>query len=408
MPLATSMTFNSNDPPSFKAWLGASQDCRVAEAALGFKVPFGRTCRGRLVLAQDASPGVAYACPGCGSPLMLKKGEIRAAHFAHLTMATCSPESALHRGTKAWIAAMVRRRLRRRNARLPRIRLACQGTSRSEKHFTDPCPGDAWFDLSTLVFDEVLEEAWTDDGLRPDVLLLDQGRPVLGIEVLVTHAVGPEKAFRTRHPWIEMEALKLIDQPMGWLPVASHHPWTGQCKRCQRMDRARSIQCSENGDAEDRDAEECLVEFAAEAFFSNMVEWLSNRRDLRHPKIFWNCPHCGRKSHRHFSRKNVLGASRASTFGPPIRPSVILELANGTDLCLVFRPGSRSTKRKARVWLDTACRGQIFQCSAGSANPLALELRGTPMPACFLCLHCGGDCAGVIPVPWTPVPLPDA
>ncbi len=372
------------------------------EASRNFKVPIGRTLRGRLVRAQDALPGISYRCPGCAAPLILRKGEIRSAHFAHQTLAACSPETALHRGTKAWIASLFRRRLRRSAARLPKIKVPCQGTCRSMASGI-PCRGTAWFNLGDLAFDEVIEEGRTEEGLRPDVLLLERGIPVLGIEVRVTHAVGPEKAARTAHPWIEMEAMAVVDHPMTWEPCSGRLPWIGQCKACQRLAWVRALPFSDQEGPED-----CLAEFAAASFAHDIGLWLADCRDRRRPAFTWSCPHCGRRSKHPLSRGDLTGVARASHLGPPIRPAAVLHLHGGMDLLVIFLPASRSCKRRGSVWLDRCAPQAVHYCTLDRAHPLAPTLVGTSRPSAFPCLHCGGDCAGSSPLPWSPVPWAEA
>ena len=78
--------------------------------APGFKVPAGLAPNGNLIRARDADPAVEHRCPGCQSPLLLRKGPVRATHFAH-RKGFCSPETALHQGVKHWIAQVLRKGL---------------------------------------------------------------------------------------------------------------------------------------------------------------------------------------------------------------------------------------------------------------------------------------------------------
>jgi len=98
-----------------------------------FRIPVGRTPRGRLVRASEASPGLPYTYPGCDSPLTLRKGEVRAAHFAHKSSGFCSPETALHRGVKAWIAGLFSKYLRHRKIRLSKVLAYARDASDSRR-----------------------------------------------------------------------------------------------------------------------------------------------------------------------------------------------------------------------------------------------------------------------------------
>lgn len=45
---------------------------------------------GKRIEARDASRAADFLCPGCGKPVILKKGRIVAAHFAHKPPFTCN------------------------------------------------------------------------------------------------------------------------------------------------------------------------------------------------------------------------------------------------------------------------------------------------------------------------------
>lgn len=66
---------------------------------------------GVRVWAKDADRATAYRCPGCdGAPLVLKRGRIVVAHFAHPAgVQDCSsePETELHMATKLTLAEVL-------------------------------------------------------------------------------------------------------------------------------------------------------------------------------------------------------------------------------------------------------------------------------------------------------------
>lgn len=82
-------------------------------------------CHGdrRVTIGLDApealrqlSDARALTCPGCGAPVVLRAGSVRAHHFAHLPGAVCSlpqtePETEEHRAGKLLIARWLRERL---------------------------------------------------------------------------------------------------------------------------------------------------------------------------------------------------------------------------------------------------------------------------------------------------------
>jgi hypothetical protein len=66
--------------------------------------------------ADIAERGVSYHCPGCHSPVMLRRGAVKVAHFAHKSLSSCgyaSGETAIHMSAKlAFLRAFRQRGLR--------------------------------------------------------------------------------------------------------------------------------------------------------------------------------------------------------------------------------------------------------------------------------------------------------
>ena len=144
----------------------------AAEVALAF----GEAPDGRMVSIADVPSGRAcgMVCPGCRAALWAKKGAINAHHFAHAADGTCSAayETMMHKLAKQIISDEMR-------IYLPRLAAHAEGLSKEVYPAT-------WF-----VFDRVELEVW-QDGIRPDIVG-HRGARSLAVEVLVTHACGPEK-----------------------------------------------------------------------------------------------------------------------------------------------------------------------------------------------------------------------
>jgi predicted RNA-binding Zn-ribbon protein involved in translation (DUF1610 family) len=127
---------------------------------------------------RDRAP---FRCPGCGDPLVPHLGAVRARHFAHEPGSRCpltSPETALHLNAKERLLYLCGEAFAGRSRVLLRAR--CPDCRR-------PMP----LDLGELG-DEARDEEPLG-ALRPDVLVLKGGRPILALEVLVTHAVDAKK-----------------------------------------------------------------------------------------------------------------------------------------------------------------------------------------------------------------------
>lgn len=364
-----------------------------------FRVPVGRSRTGALVAAVRASATAAYTCPGCGSPLILRRGEIRSPHFAHNSSHPCSPETALHLGAKALVARIFRRRLNSPRAVLPNLEVPCSGSSlgRAGRRPT-VCPGRAWFPLAGLEFDEVAEERITSEGLRPDVLLLHRGEPVLGIEVLVTHAVGARKAARTTYPWVELDAVRVIAAPRRWRPCGRGHPWTGHCMACQWVEQVARFASSEHDDP---------VEFAAELAAAGLGErlgaWLDRRSGRGQLRVVWRCPSCRRTNKRVVRREALVAAARATSLGPPILHEVRAWTREGPDIAIQYE-NTPEIARNSRMTPIPAAPHPVLRIHPDCRRPLRIQLWWTNRPWAFLCPRCGGDCMGTLPPAWEPVP----
>lgn len=189
-------------------------------------VPVAVDEAGALVRPDDADPATAYRCPGCGADLIVRRGELRRAHFAHRRGDGCSTESTLHRAAKR---------------RLVQVVDAWLGSGGPRPCISRPCPtfscdGGVVQDLPADV-SGVAEEVRLEDGTIGDVVLFRDDGPCAVIEVVVTHSVGREKASRLGLPWLEVEAEAVLDRPYWWVAVQDGlEPFT--CPACSRRAEA--------------------------------------------------------------------------------------------------------------------------------------------------------------------------
>ena len=364
-----------------------------------FKVPAGEAPDGRLVPAKRARTGVDYRCPGCATPLILRQGEVRSPHFAHKAHGFCSPETALHQGVKRWVARMLQRCLRGVRLGVPRVRVDCEGDRRGQElGLSVRCPGDAWLPLAEVAFDEVALERTTPDGLRPDVLLLHQGQPVLGIEVLVTHAVDAPKAERSSYPWLEMEAMQVLRSPTAWKPRQQNLPWTGVCRACtwaNRLLETRPQACDDLGE---------YVAQLASAFFAEQIRTLVETGSRRvKPAVQWRCPWCRKQNKRLLQLAELADAGAGSSLVPPCDPEVLLATRTGATISITFG-FPRDPGRPRRIVPLNAFPGPALRVTPDPKYPHHLALNGTNRPLAFTCQRCWRDCLGNLPSPLTPVP----
>lgn len=139
-------------------------------------LPYGLGPNGKLVSVNAVTSGLACGCtcPGCGKPLVAKKGLVIRHHFAHTSDQACVSgfESMLHLLAKDIIASD-------RAISVPKISVTVGATHRHVK------------DATVYALENVRLEQWLD-GIRPDIIA-DVGSHQLIIEIAVTHKAEPEK-----------------------------------------------------------------------------------------------------------------------------------------------------------------------------------------------------------------------
>lgn len=144
------------------------------------KLPFGLR-DGVLTHVGEVEAGKACGCtcPGCGAPLVAKKGTKVVHHFAHATGADCehAVETALHLAAKNTIE-------RAGYFVVPRVRLDFGSHKKP------------WLlSGAQRVVPEAVVLEHRMGGVVPDVVLIVGGKPLL-VEVAVTHFVDEEKRAR--------------------------------------------------------------------------------------------------------------------------------------------------------------------------------------------------------------------
>lgn len=210
-------------------------------------VPIGYDSSGALVRPEDARRGEAYRCPGCGAPVVLRRGERRRPHFAHRGGEGCSAESVLHRTAKELVIELISN---------------WKGADGPRPSVSRPCPspgcdGGIVQDLPDDVT-HALPEVRLGDGSIADVVLYRGESPAVAVEIVVTHRVSDAKARRLRLPWMELLADDLLDRPYWWVVVQDGlNPF--ECPSCQRQDRARSSTVAEIAGRARRVAEQSAV-----------------------------------------------------------------------------------------------------------------------------------------------------
>ncbi|MFA6029154.1 MAG: competence protein CoiA family protein [Elusimicrobiota bacterium] len=155
-------------------------------AAIGgitFKLPFALR-EGKLIHISEVASGKQpdCKCPGCGEPLVARKGNIVRHHFSHESGGSRCGEGAIHAAAKLLLHQGINKAIQQNRA----IGLTWVCKTCLEVHQGQ---------LLKKAVRVVLEAAI--DKFRPDIALIDAaGKPVAVIEVIVSHPPEDEaKAF---------------------------------------------------------------------------------------------------------------------------------------------------------------------------------------------------------------------
>jgi len=197
---------------------------------------WARDARGEKVHAARLTPAGRrgrgpFTCLGCGEPLVPHLGLVRARHFAHQPGSRCpltAPETALHLDAKERLLALCS------GAFAGRLRVLLSARCPS-------CRRPVHHDLVALG-DSAVEEGAVGP-LRADVLVTSGGRPALALEVVVTHALGPEKEAALAAagvPAVEVDAGEEWEAAEGGATVVACARSVGfpPCSACVALARA--------------------------------------------------------------------------------------------------------------------------------------------------------------------------
>jgi hypothetical protein len=202
-----------------------------AGGSAGVQLAWARDREGRKVRAAGLAPAdrrgrAPFRCLGCGEELVPHLGRVRTPHFAHRPGSTCpltSPETALHLDAKERLLALCAEAFAGRR----RVRLLAR------------CPGCRR--TTPLALEELGDRAAAEGAvglLRADVLVSSGERPALAVEILVTHAVEPEKEaalLAAGVPAVEVDARAEWEREVeGGVDVACARSFGfGPCPACR-------------------------------------------------------------------------------------------------------------------------------------------------------------------------------
>ena len=195
------------------------------------RVPFAFDNEKLLYDPQAAEKGKHYFCPACQDTVILRKGEIKTAHFAHKASETCNQETILHKIAKQLIVDVISNWKSGKIA-APILKRRCEIC----RQFKDqPIPDKV---------EHAMLEYRIADGFIVDVALIVESKPAAAIEIRVTHAVDENKAKLLSIPFIELEGQAVLENSTVFEPIRDHFlPFTcGTCKRAKEQFQARATE----------------------------------------------------------------------------------------------------------------------------------------------------------------------
>lgn len=131
-----------------------------------------------LISAISAEKNQDYFCIECSDKMILRRGEVKRPHFAHVSKdRVCNPESALHKAGKRVIKEMIQNGID--NGTPVLFRYKCQYCGNIHEDNID----QEWSSAKEEYTIKIKEKT-----TRPDIVVLDEnGEPFFTIEVVVTH-----------------------------------------------------------------------------------------------------------------------------------------------------------------------------------------------------------------------------
>ncbi|MFD2609173.1 competence protein CoiA family protein [Deinococcus taklimakanensis] len=186
--------------------------------APGVRMEYARAADGTLARASTAlkGPDVQYRCLDCGERLKLRRGDVRAPHFSHLSESGCSGEGVIHHAAKLELARALTQRERPFTLEVPCSWPGCPCTI--------PRPFDVMLGAYTHAVTEYTWQTWKGEQVRFDVATLLHGDLQVGLEVYHAHRVPEQKKRLGLPSWVEVHAAPLLEDPYRLVMVKDDVP----------------------------------------------------------------------------------------------------------------------------------------------------------------------------------------
>jgi len=193
----------------------------------GLLYPYALREGGEVAEARTAVRGERHCCVGCGGDMVLRRGEYVRAHFAHFREAEgCGGETLLHKMAKVAIKHGIESAIK-------------EGRTYGFSWTCSVCGMEHCGDLA--VNERELRVEAELDGVRPDLLALSmQGKPLVVVEVIVSHSPDPEtvEAYKARRiPVILVrvgwDGLEGLSKELGRRKVFNAACRARRCPKCK-------------------------------------------------------------------------------------------------------------------------------------------------------------------------------
>jgi hypothetical protein len=173
---------------------------------------------------ETAKKGKHYFCPACQDTVILRKGEIKTAHFAHKASEICNQETILHKTAKQRIVEVISD-WKSGKIDAPVLKRVCEIC---RKPTNQPLPDKV---------ERAIMEYRMSNGFVVDIALMVENKPAAAIEIRVSHAVSEDKARLLSVPFIELDGQVVLESPTIFEPIRDHFlPFTcGACKRAKKL-----------------------------------------------------------------------------------------------------------------------------------------------------------------------------
>jgi hypothetical protein len=262
----------------------------------GVQLAWAHDRDGRKVRADGLAPAdrrgrAPYTCLGCGEELIPHLGRVRTPHFAHRAGSACpltAPETALHLDAKERLLALCEDAFAGRK----RVRVLARCPT---------CRRVVPFDLGASV--DRAEAEGPIGALRADVLLCAGERPVLAVEVRVTHAVEAKKEAALAAagvPAVEVDAREDWEREVsgGVDVVCARSLGFSPCPACRTRARAEAEvvkggEAAEIAELESYRARGLLGAQASEVAEGGDVDAPVSPDELAALVSRFSCPDCG-------------------------------------------------------------------------------------------------------------------